>query len=295
MRSLAALTLLLAASIHAHAAPPPTAGVTAALATIIAGYGNIPKAMKPPRFAITNDDVAESPGDWGGLLVPTRAPSGTLRAPLAGVSADGTGGWVATDIAVARCQRGANPNDSSGDSSYFEDENCMWEQPGAFARGALVVTRVGEAWQPVAWHLYGVAPRYVGPAPLTALTAKLEPGAKDAAALFEASVGDPRALIKTLSPRKDVVLFGSAKAERFVGAAQIGATLTRWNLGFKPRGATVAGTAGPSVAWVAANLEATSLGKTKGKPSLYRALFVYERVADAWLLVQASFSDVAAP
>jgi hypothetical protein len=44
--------------------------------------------------------------------------------------------------------------------------------------------------------------------------------------------------------------------------------------------------AGGTVAWVAANLDATSAAGT----TPYRALFIYERRAERWMLVQAQFS-----
>lgn len=72
-------------------------------------------------------------------------------------------------------------------------------------------------------------------------------------------------------------------------------SLTKWNLAFKVHGGAVAGSAGTSVAWVAANVEATSVKNPKAKPTFYRVLFVYEHAGDAWRLVQASFSDMKPP
>lgn len=291
MRCLAAVLLVVAG--NAHAAPPPTTAVTQVLETVASG--GVPSTMRLPRFAITVNDVDASPGDWGSLIYGASPPTGSLEKPITGVSADGTAGWAAGEITPAPCIRGAMPDDTTGDSSYFEGERCKWEQRGAFARGALVAELDGTAWQPVAWHIYGQAPGYVGPATTRDLEAHVAAGAEDAAKLFAATIADPRALAKTLSRRADVLMFGSAKGERFIGAKQIGAQLAKWSLSFKVQGGAIAGIAGKSVAWVAANVSARSLKKPKAKPTYYRVLMVYEHAGDSWQLVQASFSDLAPP
>lgn len=291
MRALVALLVFVAGT--AHADLPATTDVTRVLEKIVAT--SIASTMKLPRFTITNHEIEEKPTDYGALLFGTNAPTGDLTHPVAGVSSDGTAGWVSGDITPVPCQRGALPDDTTGDSSYYEGERCMWEEKGAFARGALIVELDGTAWQPVAWHLYGLAPGYIGTAEFHALAESIADGARDAEKLFASSIADPKALVKSLSTRKDVVMFGSAKGERFVGAKKIGATITKWNLAFKVRGGAVAGTAGKSVAWVGANLDARSIKNAKAKPSFYRVLFVYEHTGEAWQLVQASFSDVKPP
>ena len=52
-------------------------------------------------------------------------------------------------------------------------------------------------------------------------------------------------------------------------------------------------TSSKTIAFVAANLDATSLKKPKAKPTPYRVLFVYENTGTSWQLVQAHFSVVA--
>jgi hypothetical protein len=294
VRTTLAVLLVLAAT-TARADQPSTAGVSRVLAQIVEGYSSLPKTVKVPKFAFVSTSVDAAPSDYGALLVPTNAPFGTAKQPIAAVSTDGDAGWGAADIKPIPCQRGALPDDTSGDTSYYEGQRCMWEEKGAFARAALVAIRDGDAWQPVALHLYGSAPGYVGPADYEKLDARIAQGAQEAETLFEKSIADPKAFAKTLSSRKDTLMFGSAGGERFVGSAKIAATLAKWNLSFKPRDGVVADVAGKSVVWIAANLQATSLKKPTAKPTFYRGLFVYEHTGNAWQLVQLSFSDLEAP
>jgi len=82
-----------------------------------------------------------------------------------------------------------------------------------------------------------------------------------------------------------VLLYSSEDGERYVGP-QVKAKLAAWNA-FKLHDGIRAGLdAGGTVAWVAANLDATSANGSVP----YRALFVYERTGERWALVQAQFS-----
>jgi len=93
--------------------------------------------------------------------------------------------------------------------------------------------------------------------------------------------------------RKDVVLYGSELSERTVGGDNVKAKLAAWKLAFKVRDGIQAGlTASKTVAWVAANVDATSLKNPKDKPTPYRALFLYEKTAGTWQIVHAHFSFV---
>jgi hypothetical protein len=120
------------------------------------------------------------------------------------------------------------------------------------------------------------------------LARKLEPGTEAVVKLFEASIGDPKAFAASVSDREDSVLFGSDRLERHLGGKQIGATLAKWNLALKVRDGVRAGLAGPTVVWIAANVDATPRGG--GKPTPYQLLTIYEYAGGAWKLVHASFA-----
>lgn len=126
-------------------------------------------------------------------------------------------------------------------------------------------------------------------AKLDDVPAKVE-GAEDAVKVFTASIGDPKALVASMSARKEVQLFGTENGERYFGDAAR-AKLAAWKLAFKLRDGVRAGvTASGSLAWVAANVVSTAKVKAGAKPAEYRVLFVYEHAAGKWQLVQAHFS-----
>jgi hypothetical protein len=72
------------------------------------------------------------------------------------------------------------------------------------------------------------------------------------------------------------------------------ARLLKWGFALAVRGGIRAGlSAGKTVAWIAANVDATPVKRKTAKPVPYRVLFVYELDTEgAWRLVQAHFSAV---
>jgi hypothetical protein len=87
------------------------------------------------------------------------------------------------------------------------------------------------------------------------------------------------------------VLYGSASEERTVGGAAVKKKLLGWNLKLAVKDGIHAGvTANKALAFVAANIGATSLKKPTAKPSPYRLLAIYEKSATGWKLVVAHFS-----
>jgi hypothetical protein len=199
------------------------------------------------------------------------------------IAADGKAAWVATDM---------------GSSEPCGDETCpRVPVPDDWYHGTAIFDGKS-GWQPVAWHvarpvtgLEQANALKLGADPPAPLERRVLKGAEEAVALFEKTIGEPKALAKTVSKRTDVVLYGSEMKERYVGGAKVAATFTKWNLGFKVRDGIQAGvTSSGSVAWVAANVDAVSLKKVGGKATPYRALFVYEKYDGVWQLVQAHFS-----
>jgi len=156
----------------------------------------------------------------------------------------------------------------------------------------------GKQPEVVVWHIARVVAAKAQKAALTkgttpAAIAKKIDGAEELVKAFEASIGDPKALAKTVSDRKDVVLYGNEAKERTVGGAKVKAKLTAWNLGFTVRDGIQAGlTSSKTVGWVAANVNAKSPKKPKDKPVPYRLLFIYEKKGTEWKLVNAHFSFV---
>jgi len=156
---------------------------------------------------------------------------------------------------------------------------------------ACVARRAGASWQPLACH----AGRAIGGAAqakavkqgakLTKL-ARRTAGAEDVVKLFESTIGDAAMLAKTISDRGDVVLYGSAPDERYVGGEEAAKQLRAWGLTMKVRDGIEAGLAGTNVAWVAANVAASN-PRIK---SSYRVLAIYEKASSGWKIVQLSFS-----
>jgi hypothetical protein len=237
----------------------------------------------PPKFAITDSSADAAPEgrdaltDFSDLAAPEKV--------VVGVAADGKSAWFASDVGYdTPCG-----DESCDDNPKHHDETfhttILWEGGAG-------------TWEPVAWHDAGTvtakaqaAVMKKGRPTYDAIARQVDAGAGDAVKLFESSIGDPAALAKTVSDRKDVVMYGSASGERFVGGKKVAATLTKWKLGFTVIDGVAAGaTKSGTVAWVAANVDARSM-KKKGVPGTpYRALFIYEKTGADWKLVQLHFS-----
>ena len=198
--------------------------------------------------------------------------------PTLAVSSDGKAAWLSSD--------------------YERDQGCRDGIPGEkcptqdYLRATLLVDFgvKGLASRPVASHVgiliddkelakVNEGPSYVEP--------KVDPGAEGVAKLFTSTIGDPAALAKTVSPRADTLLLGSARRDRYVGGAKVAAAIKQWKLGFKADDVRAGLTTSKTVAYVAANVIA--LGG-KSKPTPYLALFIYEKAGKTWALVQAHFS-----
>lgn len=155
-----------------------------------------------------------------------------------------------------------------------------------------LVEKASAGWEPLACH---VGSAITGAAQNAAIKKGVKlaaikrstKGAEDVVKLFESTIGDPKAFANTISDRKDVVLYGSEAAERYVGGAKVAKQLSTWGLTMKVRDGIDAGvTSNKSVAWVAANIDA-STAKFK---SPYRVLAIYERTGATWKIVQIHFS-----
>jgi hypothetical protein len=198
------------------------------------------------------------------------------------VSSDGLAAWVAADVKGVPQRGDCAPGP------------CPPNRDQPHHLTALLVARKG-GWEWMAWH---IAPpvdakqeaRLRGTVKVDKLATEIT-GAEDVVAMFRTTLKVPKELANTVSDRKDVVLYGSDSAERTVGGAKVKAKLLAWKLSFSVvDGVQAAVTIRKNVAFVAANVEATSLKDPKAPASPYRLLAIYEKTGTTWKLVSAHFS-----
>lgn len=249
--------------------------------TVLDGFtGALIEVPGSPKFAFTTGDaLADPPVD----LLRTDFEIGFwITKSTVGLAGDGRTAWVSAHMAWAE---------------PCGDETCpRVPRADGYYQGSMLLEDRG-GWKPVAWHVATPIDAKIqakllkdGHVPAE-LAHKVRGGAEDVVALFEGSIGDPKALARTVSTRADVSLFGSDLKERYVGGKKVAATLAKWNLAFKVRDGVQAGvSASGNVAWVAANLDATSAKRPTARPTPYRGLFVYEKSDAGWKLVLAHFS-----
>lgn len=239
--------------------------------TVGAGELRAPLEGTPPRFAFTSSDAASSPTEFPG--------SGELASAIGdaviATAKDGKATWVATDVQYGYpCGMEACTK-------------ITW--PVAHATGL-----VDDTGHVVMWHagMVVLGSEHRGkstPIALVALKPGIDKGAEALGATFKTTMADPKLLAKAISDRKDVVMFGSEKAERYVGGATVRAQILKWGLGFGIRDGIQAGVMpSKTVAWVAANVDAAT--KT-AKPVPYRVTAIYEKVAADWQIVMLQFSS----
>jgi hypothetical protein len=236
-----------------------------------------------PRFMFTDDKVW-----WAGQRPSSVQPNFmasvvAVTKQVTGTSSDGAAAWVAAEA------KGVPQDDDCTPGPCGPNKEPPYHVTGLLEKGPK-----GWAW--VAWHSAPPVPgkeeaelkkEGVAVDPITKSTT----GAEDVVTLFEASIADPKAFAATVSDRKEVVLYGSESAERTVGGAAVKKRLVGWNLKLSVRDGIHAGvTANKALAYVAANIEATSLKKPNDKPSPYRLLAIYEKTTAGWKLVVAHFS-----
>lgn len=281
MRALVIAAALLFAPALATARPTLAGQLTGELETALTDLGMDPDSkLGAPRFAftVTTTHVAPKTGD----AAREGADGESLRskAPTLATSKDGTVAWLAVDI---------------GEYGICGEGDCARRPAWGWYHATGLFEKAGATWQPVAWHIANaVTAKEQAAAMKKGVTLAPIPraiaGAEAAVALFESTIGNAAALAKTVSSRKDVVLYGSELKERYVGGAAVAKTLAGWKLSFKVLDGVQAGiTANKTVAWVAANVAASSPKRPTDKPTPYRVLAIYENVG-GWKLVQLHFS-----
>jgi hypothetical protein len=234
-----------------------------------------PKQPIAPRL-ILDRTVAVSPADYTDVVVSHAMEESRFvnaRQPVFVKSADGTASWVVADLGLFdMCSKPAG---------------CDRDPPVGRGHVVAVFDHDGKAvaWA-IGWSL--TASQRTTP---DVFARRIDPGTEDAVHEFESTLGDPAAFAKTISDRKDAVLFGSEPTEHYIGGALVRARLAKWRLALKIRDGVQAGLAAKSVAFVAANVDATANGKT----TPYRLFAIYEKTDGAWRAVLVQFADVAKP
>ncbi len=241
---------------------------------------------RPPRFAFTDNDAHVAPKKVADAQPVIGGVGAWSEKVVVAEAADRRSAWIAADLGGHEVACGMAPCPPA-------------PPPPITSHHALALAeKVGGDWHWIAWH---IAPMVDGKQQAQARKAGVFPapiprsiaGAEDVVKQLEATIGDPKRFAASISDRKDVVLYGSERPERTVGGPAVRAKLTAWKLAFKVRDGVVAGTtASKTVAFVAANVDATSLARPKDKPMPYRLLLIYEKVGAAWQVVAVHFSAV---
>jgi hypothetical protein len=236
---------------------------------------------KQPRFAFSNDD-AQWTGQMSGVQPNFMASAVEIDKLLTGSSKDNSVIWFGADVKGVPQQGDCAPGPCPPN-----------KEPPLHTTGLL--ERDGKEWRWVAWHIAKPVSSKDQQAidkqgTLPEALPKAVTGADDVVKVFEGSLADGKSLAATVSTRKEVVLYGSAKGERVVGGSKVKATLAKWNLKLTVRDGIQAGvTTNKQVAYLAANVDAVSAKKPGDKASPYRILAVYEKQG-TWKLVQLHFS-----
>lgn len=203
-----------------------------------------------------------------------------LRWSVVGKAREGTASWMAADVDVWM------PLTSEAD-----------DVPGRKADGFMHAMALVDDGRWVMWHTGWTSFRkQVRPTWVTTLGAvpeRVGAGAEDVVTLAKQTLADPKLLAASFDDRKDVVLFGSERKERWSGPKDVRAKLLTWKLAFTVADGVQAGlTSSKTMAWVAANVDARKAGAPTAKATRYRASMLYEKLDGVWKLVVLQFSSV---
>lgn len=239
-----------------------------------------------PKLAFSNGDTHVAPKRMADARPSIGGIGGWSEKVVVAEATDRKSAWIAADLGVFEIACGMEPCPKNP------------PKPVATHHATGLLEKIRGDWHWIAWH---VAPFVDGKAQAKAAKAGVVPavipravtGAEDVVKLFESTIGDPKAFAASISKREDVVLYGSERAERTTGGAAVRAKLGAWKLAFKVRDGVVAGTTtSKTVAFVAANIDATPQARPKDKPMPYRLLLIYEKTGASWQVVAAHFSVV---
>ena len=262
MRTAIAIVALLASTASADKTKTPTDELKTTLNDQL-NWGT----SNSPRFAFHKDKTAPLGSDvYASLSMGDIDPQNVVI----GFSSDGKDAFVASDLReYGDCGGSGNCGVTLG-----------------WLHASILYEKDGGRWEPAVWHVAELSAGAAG----DPIARKIE-DADDAVKVFETTLGDPKAFAKTVSDRKEVVLYGSDKGERFVGGAKVKGKLTSWNLTLTVHDGVQAGlSSGKTLAWVAANVDARPAKKPKAAAQPYRVLVIYEKTGATWKIVSLMFS-----
>lgn len=266
------------ADTKAPAAPSPNAELAQRLEAIVSKSAHA--SADVPRFAFTGNLSLEQPANWGEATMgfPDNALADAAKTVV--VQTDPDTAVISTHLS---------------EFSSCPAAGCAKQAPDSTLRAVAVLEKANGNWQPIAWAItnpiqsaaqqdamaQGIMPDKIG---------RNTAGADEIAKQFETTAADPKAFAASFSDRKEVVMFGSELPERYVGAKAKG-QITSWNFAFKVRDGLRAGISkSGNLAWVAANVDATSVKNAKMKPIPFRVFAVYEKSSAGWKVVEVEFS-----
>lgn len=235
-----------------------------------------------PVFSFTNNDPFWSGKDQFGNQPNFMGSGVDIKNLVTATSADDKVAWLAADVKGVPDEGDCAPGPCPPN-----------RDPPLHVTG--LVEKSGKDWTWVAWHVappltakdqVALAKQNTLPDPIPRDLRKADEVVK----LVEGVLANPPELVKLVSDRKDVVMYGSAGAERYVGGAKVKKQLAAWNLALEVRDGIQAGLVGENVAWIAMNLDAKSMKKPNDKTSPYRLLAILEKAGTAWKIVQLHFS-----
>ena len=198
-------------------------------------------------------------------------------------SADGTAAWATFRLRRAMQCAGLKGRLEQCESSDVPAVNML-----------LVLERDGKKWVPVTSHSGApisdgdVNAKLVAGMKLAAIPKQTSDAASDAVAMFSSTIGSPAKL--SASVAANATLIGSSN--EMLSGAKVAASLKKWNLAFTALDGIASGaTSSGTVAWVAANVSATSADpKAPAKKQQYRMMCLYEKQKAGWKLVAITFS-----
>jgi hypothetical protein len=252
--------------------------------TLVGYAGGGSTQPRPPRFAFTERAALIAPRTVAEVHDKVWSPAMFPRDSTVGLAADKKSAWIAAELEEMTRGCGLAP--------------CGPEPIPQQRHATALAEKIGDDWQITASHVSLIITGQEQKKAMKqgVMPGKLErsvAGAEDVVKQLESTLGDPKHLAASVSARTDVALFGSAPGERTFGGQAVRAKLLAWKLAFKVRDGIVAGkSASKTIAYVAANVDATSLARPKDKPMPYRLFVVYEKTGAAWQIVLAHFSVV---
>lgn len=227
-------------------------------------------AVYPPIVILNNETKFNEAFIYG-----DGSPTDDLMHTVVGLAADGHSGWVAADTAAIFACGMEGCDKLLRDAEREAKVKPPYHHTALVEDGKLLFLHIGSTGKGVGYD--------------SDMEPSIPDDTKPVVDQFQKSLADPKALAATISPRKDVVLYGTEPTERFVGGAAAKATLAKWGLSLTVHGGIRSGiTKSKTVVWIAADVDARTAKSKTSSP--YRLTVVYEKTGSEWKIVQIHFS-----